>query len=206
MIIVGNGIDDALGARTFRSMFEERKRVFVDLLGWNIPTLANRYEIDQFDDDQAVYVVVTDLVGNHCGSARLLRTDQPHILDTIFPDLCQTTIPRGTEVREITRFCLSRSLRASERMVVRNRLISALVEHALTCGIATYTGVAELGWFRQILAFGWDCEQIGYSKQTENQTGLAAMRIAITNDTPELLRAAGIYLPTSLVDLDREAA
>lgn len=85
MVVVRNGIEQALSDRVFRSMFEERKRVFVDLLGWDIPVLAGRYEIDQFDDDEATYIVVTDGTGEHCGSARLLRTDRPHILDTIFP-------------------------------------------------------------------------------------------------------------------------
>ncbi|OYW44965.1 MAG: autoinducer synthase, partial [Novosphingobium sp. 12-63-9] len=60
MVVTGNGIEQALGDRVFRSMFEERKRVFVDLLGWDIPILAGRYEIDQFDDDEAVYIVITD--------------------------------------------------------------------------------------------------------------------------------------------------
>src|SRR4051812_41893767 len=138
MVIIGNGIDDALDTRVFREMFEERKRVFIDLLGWEIPALAGRYEIDQFDDDEAVYIVITDSAGNHCGSARLLRTDRPHILDTIFPDLCAGEMPRAADTREITRFCLARRLRAAERLSVRNRLVSALVKHALGAGISTY--------------------------------------------------------------------
>lgn len=205
MIIVGNGIDEALDARVFRAMFEERKRVFVDLLGWDIPTLADRYEIDQFDDDEAVYIVVTDAQGNHQGSARLLRTDRSHILDTIFPALCNGDVPTGPEIREITRFCFARSLKASERRAVRNRLISALVEHALSVGITTYSGVAGRGWFEQIRAFGWDCTPLGYGEMDEYR-GLAALRIVITTDTPIRLRDAGICVPTSLVDLDRAAA
>lgn len=130
MVLIGNGIDDALDARVFRTMFEERKRVFIDLLGWNIPVLGGRYEIDQFDNDDAVYLVVTDLTGEHCGSARLLRTDRPHILDTIFSDLCNDAPPCGPDIREITRFCLARHLRASDRRKVRDRLISALVDYA----------------------------------------------------------------------------
>ncbi|GLJ00718.1 hypothetical protein Sbs19_45390 [Sphingobium sp. BS19] len=59
MVVTGNGIEHALSGRVFRSMFEERKRVFVDLLGWDVPVLARRYEIDQFDDDEAVYIVST---------------------------------------------------------------------------------------------------------------------------------------------------
>src|SRR3546814_6800436 len=62
------------------AMFEARKRVFVDLLGWDVPVLAGRFEVDQFDDVHARYLVLTDRQGSHLGSARLLDTRRPHIL------------------------------------------------------------------------------------------------------------------------------
>ena len=204
MVVIGNGIEQALGDRLFRSMFEERKRVFVDLLGWDIPVLAGRYEIDQFDDDEATYIVVTDGKGEHCGSARLLRTDRPHILGTIFPYLCDDIPPGGPTVREITRFCLALRLKAPERLATRNRLVSALVEHALCSGITTYTGVAEWAWFQQILAFGWQCLPLGMPSSADR--GLSAMRIDISPATPGLLRQSGIFTPIQLMDLDRAAA
>lgn len=204
MVVIRNGIEQALSDRVFRSMFEERKRVFVDLLGWDIPVLAGRYEIDQFDDDEATYIVVTDGTGEHCGSARLLRTDRPHILDTIFPYLCDDIPPAGPTVREITRFCLARRLKARERLATRNRLVSALVEHALCNGITTYTGVAEWAWFQQILAFGWQCLPLGMPSNADR--GLSAMRIDISPATPGLLRQSGIFTSIQLMDLDRAAA
>lgn len=89
-------------ATALRGMFEARKRVFVDLLGWDVPVLAGRYEIDQFDDTHATYLILTDRDGGHRASARLLETERPHILDSIFPDLCAGPIPRGPEIREVT--------------------------------------------------------------------------------------------------------
>ena len=205
MVVIGNGIDQALSGAIFRSMFEERKRVFVDLLGWDIPVLAGRYEIDQFDDDHAVYIVITDESGEHSGSARLLQTSRPHILDSIFPQLCAGDPPKGEAVREITRFCLARRLRARDRLTVRNRLVSALVEYALDSGITTYTGVAEWVWFQQILAFGWDCRPLGLPAGNGARC-LAAMRIDISAETPSRLLQSGIYAPIQLMDLDRAAA
>ncbi|WP_254913952.1 acyl-homoserine-lactone synthase [Sphingobium sp. Z007] len=205
MVITGNGIEQALSDRVFRSMFEERKRVFVDLLGWDIPVLACRYEIDQFDDDEAVYIVITDDTGEHAGSARLLQTDRPHILDTIFPNLCDGVPPTGPNVREITRFCLARRLKARERLATRNRLVSALVEYALSNGILTYTGVAEWAWFQQILAFGWECLPLGLLDNSDPR-GLSAMQINIGPDTPNLLSQSGVFAQIHLMDLDRAAA
>jgi acyl-homoserine lactone synthase len=70
---IGTGFSQAMEHRLFRSMFEERKRVFVDLLRWDVPVIAGRYEIDQFDNDRAVYIVVTGDDGEHRASARLRR-------------------------------------------------------------------------------------------------------------------------------------
>ena len=57
------GAARAMENHLFRSMFEERKRVFIDLLRWDVPVLAGRYEIDQFDNDRAVYIVIADAEG-----------------------------------------------------------------------------------------------------------------------------------------------
>ena len=43
-----------------RAMFEARKRVFVDLLKWDVPVLDDAYEIDQFDTPVASYLVRRD--------------------------------------------------------------------------------------------------------------------------------------------------
>lgn len=73
-------------------MFEARKRVFVDLLKWNVPVLDDAYEIDQFDTPVASYLVLTDGESRHRASARLLRTDGAHILGELFPCLCDGPI------------------------------------------------------------------------------------------------------------------
>ena len=57
-------------------MFEERKVVFVDLLKWGLAITDGRFEIDQFDDENAVYLLSSHEDGSHLGSLRLLRTDR----------------------------------------------------------------------------------------------------------------------------------
>ena len=64
-------------AHIFDSMFEDRKRLFVDLLGWDVPVIDNRFEIDRFDTKHAVYFVAADEDGQHQGSLRLLPTIHP---------------------------------------------------------------------------------------------------------------------------------
>jgi acyl-homoserine lactone synthase len=189
----GPGANPVLGA-----MFEARKQIFVDLLKWDVPVLDGRFEVDQFDDEGATYVIIADGPDDHLASARLLETSRPHILGTLFPELCHGPVPVGPDVVEITRFCLDRRVSASRRRAARNRLVTALAAHALERGIRTYTGVAELGWLQQILAFGWECRPLGPPLNIDGRW-LGALAISITQDTPERLAGNGIWVKEPLV-------
>ncbi|MDB5722223.1 MAG: N-acyl-L-homoserine lactone synthase [Alphaproteobacteria bacterium] len=197
MAIIMEGRRNHSDHRLLRAMFEARKRVFVDLLRWDVPVLDGRYEIDQFDDENAIYVIVTDGEGRHRGSARLLPTMRPHILDTLFPQLCADRPPRGAGIFEITRFCLDREQDATSRLIARNRLVSAMVDYAIDNGIHAFSGVAEVGWLQQILAFGWRCSPLGLPRQIGGRM-LGALRIEIGENTPALLSWNKIYAPDML--------
>jgi N-acyl-L-homoserine lactone synthetase len=189
-----------------RAMFAARKSVFVDLLKWDVPVLDGRYELDQFDNEHAHYLILTDDDGAHLASARLLQTSKPHILGDLFPQLCANGAPCADDVVEITRFCLDRSLNAPERREVRDQLVINLVEHALAHGITRYVAIAEMGWFQQILAFGWDCRPLGLPHDYQGST-VAALSIAIDSDTPaQLTRAGVIAMPPSPDTAHRAAA
>ena len=190
--IVQAGCLEPCSDRTLKAMFEDRKSVFVDLLKWDVPVLDGRFEIDQFDDGHATYIIIANEEGDHLGSARLLPTTRPHILGSLFGQLCAAPPPTGPAVAEITRFCLSRRQNAADRRRTRNQLVTALAWHALENGIRSYTGVAELAWLQQILAFGWDCRPLGVPARLECGM-IGALAIEIRPDTPELLAANGIW-------------
>lgn len=201
MVTLAECVPVPLRLPALQGMFEARKRVFVDLLKWDVPVLEDRYEVDQFDDEHATYLIVPDEDGGHAGSARILPTLRPHILDTLFPDLCAAPPPRGHDMLEITRFCLGRDQCAADRLETRNMLVSGLVGYALENGVRTYVGVAELGWLQQILAFGWRCRPLGLPRFIDGRM-LGALRIDISEDTPSLLEANGIYRPAPLQRLE----
>ncbi|VXC84256.1 acyl-homoserine-lactone synthase [Sphingomonas sp. 8AM] len=192
--ISGSGGEDA----AMRAMFAARTEVFVDLLGWQLPILAGKFELDQFDNTDARYLVLLDADGRHRASARLLRTDRPHLLDTVFPDLCGDVLPTGSTTLEITRFCLDRRQCARDRRLVRNQLVSALVDYALAHGIEAYTGVAEQAWLDQVMTFGWDCCTLAPARENGGRM-LSALRITIDEETVGKLRKSGIYAPACSV-------
>lgn len=176
------------------AMFEARKRVFVDRLGWKIPVHRDRYEIDQFDTDTADYLVLQNPVRPHVASARLLSTERPHLLAELFPTLCENPVPTGPHIREITRFCIDPNVPSAQRMSARNQLVSALVLFALDEGIETYTAVASRPWFRQIVRFGWECVALGPARDVDGEI-LVGLAISISGRTPAMLKASGIFQP-----------
>lgn len=187
-----------------RAMFRARKEVFIDLLKWDLPALAGAFEVDQFDDADAEYLVLMENGLSHRASARLLRTDQAHLLGDLYPHLCAGPVPAGPTVREITRFCLDRHQRAGARRSARNQLVTALACHALMQGITAYTGVAEVEWFEQIRRFGWACEALGQSVR-HGPRELVALHIQIADDTVDRLKAGGVYEPLRLALSTRPA-
>lgn len=172
-------------------MFAARKQVFIDLLGWELPIRDGRFEADQFDNPEASYLLLGRVGMPHRGSARLLQTEEPHILGDLFPSLCAGQIPRGPHVREITRFCIDPALSRSEQREARNELVSALVLHAAQTAINTYTAVASLAWFRQISRFGWDCRALGDPRKINGEL-LVGLEITISTDTVSSIAATGI--------------
>lgn len=173
------------------SMFEARKKVFVDLLRWDVPVVDDRFEMDQFDDRHARYLVVLDGEGRHRASARLLPTVRAGILSTLFPQLCEQAPPCAGDIFEITRFCLSPGQPAGERRQARDALVTGLARYALGAGIRAYVGVAEIAWLQQILAFGWDCMPLGLPRRIDDRL-LGALRIEIDTETIAKLDRAGI--------------
>lgn len=186
----------APGNAALRAMFAARKRVFIDLLKWDLSVLGGEYELDQFDTPDAFYLILLDDDGRHRASARLLPTEKPHLLGDLYAHLCTGVVPRGPAICEISRFCLDRDQDATSRLAARNQLVTALARHAVREGITGYTAIAEEGWYKQISAFGWRCEALG-EPVYEGGARLTALHISIDDQTIGGLEHTGIYSPLS---------
>ena len=198
MNIVKIGFKNSLNSSLESHMFMDRKRVFIDRMGWNL-SHHDGEEVDQFDDVYAIYVIISDSdQGTHLASARLLPTTRPHLLDTLFTDLCDIEIPHGHHIYELTRFCVTPEVDARRRLQLRNQLFSALVDFALMHGIQSYTGVTHARFLSQVLSIGWRCDMLGLPRETAGGT-LTAVQAHVGPETISLLRRAGTYVPIPLV-------
>ena len=193
-------IDHRLAAGSqplLQSMFADRKRLFVDLYGWDVPVVDEAYEIDQFDNSRAVYIVVADGKDQHEASLRLLPSTGPHVLGTLFPHLCPNGVPVGKTTWESTRLCLPQRHGAERRRELRNQLISAMVDVALQRGIERYTGVIPEGFRKDVLAMGWQAEPLGPAVRIPGGP-IGAFLIHIAADTPARLRWTGTYVDNAM--------
>jgi len=137
-------------------MHHHRKQVFVDTLGWQLAFRGSWLEVDQFDDDFAVYIMVVSADDRHLGSVRLLPTTRPHMLNTIFADLCPEGAPNGEAIWEISRFVAAPDRgRGTNSVRVHRLLAAALAEFALLNRIDRYTLVAESRRMPALLSVGW---------------------------------------------------
>ena len=79
-------------------------RVFIKRFGWKFTGYNHGLEQDQFDTEDAVYLVVQNSQGNVVGGARLLDTSRGSLLGEIFPYLVDGMVPADPRVFEVTRF------------------------------------------------------------------------------------------------------
>jgi len=175
-----------------QSMFADRKRLFVDLFGWDVPVVDGQYEMDQFDNEHAVYLIAANANEEHEASMRLFPSTQPHMLNSVFPHLCPLGVPVGETIWESSRLCLPQRHGAERRRALRNLLISAMVDFALDRGIEYYTGLIPEAFRKEVLAMGWRAEPLGPAVRMQGG-GVGAFLIQIGPDTPARLRWTGTY-------------
>jgi N-acyl-L-homoserine lactone synthetase len=126
------------------SMYQERKRIYVDGHGWTELMSFDGAEVDDFDDERAVYLMALGPTGELWGAQRVRPTDDRCILVDKFPHLIGPGQPqlKGPEAWESTRIFSVQNYRGSTPLFPL--LATAGVEVALDAGarrIVAFTNV-----------------------------------------------------------------
>jgi N-acyl-L-homoserine lactone synthetase len=179
------------------NMFEDRRRVFVDRLGWDVPVVDGRFEMDQYDHEQAVYMVIHDASGEqHLASQRLIPTDRPHLLKDHFSHLCASQIPSGPDYIEATRGLVSPSVTdPAERMHLVLLLSLAGVEYALAQGIKGILGVTYFGLHKLVVGLGWNVLPLGLPTGTGRKDLIATNHLICAASLERVRRRWDIDAP-----------
>ncbi|MDT9598966.1 acyl-homoserine-lactone synthase [Sphingosinicella rhizophila] len=166
-------------AGALMQMHHDRKQVFVDRFGWRLPARGSWLEVDEFDNDFAVYLLARSDDGRHQGSVRLLPSTQPHMLQTLFANLCRDGAPIGEDVWEISRLVTNPTDAQGTTMLRVHRMLAlALLEFATGNGITRYTLVAEASRVPALLSVGWSVVPLGLPTLCEGEQ-LQALQIDV---------------------------
>ena len=171
-------------------MHHDRKRVFVDRLGWSLPSPQSWLEVDDFDNESAVYLVArSPHTGTHAGSVRLLPSTQPHMLNSLFQCLCAGPVPVAGDCWEISRLVTAPPEVAGTSVLKLHRLLAlALLEFAGLNAINRYTLVAETNRVPALLSIGWRVIPVGLPSRVMGQE-LQALEIMVDERTARDLRS-----------------
>jgi acyl-homoserine lactone synthase len=187
MILIINAENRALFGAELAEMHRQRKAVFVDRAGWNVPVMGDM-EIDSYDVEQTTYLICKPSSASHqvMASARLLPTVRPHLMTDLFVDACGGNVPRGPEVWEVSRFCVNPQITTRRRRVeLLWEMVCAVMETTLLYGVEQVTFVAGAALLPLALDCGWKTTLLGPTLPDGNDevTAVAAWI------TPDGLRA-----------------
>lgn len=172
------GTSEQLPAGAESELAVYRHKVFVEQLGWELPTEQPGFERDQFDRPDTLYVVARDAQTRICGCARLLSTEQAYLLATIFPALLGgQAAPRSAEVWELSRYTTQVvGGDATSRIEARQRfhtLLKAVVETALAKGAKRLITFSYIGVERIARNFGLHVHRAGAPQMIDGKPVLA---------------------------------
>lgn len=144
-----------------------RYRVFVEMLGWDLPCRAGQ-ELDQFDRPDTMYLVARQQ-GRLVGTARLLPTHRPYLLRELFPQLMpRQALPDDSAIWELSRFTAldlaqvpvgGASRQFSSPIAVQ--LLHSVLQLAAEHGVQRLITVSPLGIERLLRRAGFSARRAG---------------------------------------------
>ena len=148
MIHIVNNSNRHLYARQIWEMYVERRKSFVERNGWDDLMVFDGAEVDDFDDERAVYLMALDDTGRLEGAVRFRPTDDKSILFDKYAHLIAPGEPslQGPETWEGTRVFTTETFRKSRQAGQRGFFGLALAgrEVALDHGAKHAVGMMDI--------------------------------------------------------------
>ena len=169
------------------TMFRDRAHQFRQRLEWEVKVDAQRFERDEDDAMNPLYVIWERADGSHGGSMRFLPTMAETMINDHFTHLTDGVEIRHPMIWECTRFCLAPD--------AEPRISAALMLGGMEVGLGFYltdsVGVFDARMVRVYRRLGWEPTILGTVGEGREaiSAGLWAYDPAIR---PGLLQKAGV--------------
>lgn len=154
-----------LYARQVGEMFNQRRRDFVQKAAWKGLLALKGAEVDELDDDRAVYLLALDDDLSLLGAVRCRPTDDRSILSDRFGHVVAAEAPpmKGKEVWETSRMLVSDNARRrlAPGLEVRQALDLAALEVANDAGARRLVSMMELEHLPKVANAAWNVRMAG---------------------------------------------
>jgi acyl-homoserine lactone synthase len=141
-----------------------RHKIYVEERGWRDLERPDRREVDQFDNDDAIYLLALDeRTRRVVGGSRLIPTLKPHLMSDVFPQLASVRqLPRSRDIYEWTRFYVISERREPHAISdVACTIMCGVQEYCLANGVAHLSIVTEPFWIPRFARLGWNPMPLG---------------------------------------------
>jgi N-acyl-L-homoserine lactone synthetase len=165
-----------------------RYRMFIERQRWTVPNYKD-LEYDQFDTPAAAYIISVDQHQRARGSARLIPTTRPYMVESLWANLVDSELPHCESIWEASRFGCERALDAMTRRQVVAELILGCQEFGIANGISKYLGVMPIRIFTHVIAaHGCPVTLLGAPRQLHGHQ-VAAAYVDVSPSTLAVVRS-----------------
>ena len=156
------------------SMFRDRADQFKTRLNWDVNVDAQRFERDEYDEINPLYVIWENADGTHGGSMRFLPTTGRVMGNDHFPHFLGDRVITSTVIWECTRFCLARG--ASPKAAAALMLAGGEIMEGF--GIEHFVGVFDARMVRIYSMIGSSPDVLGSQGTGRDQISVGLWHFA----------------------------
>ncbi len=161
-------------AQELERHFVIRHDIYVKERKWMNLDRPDGRECDQFDNEDAIYLLAIDDNDAVVGGSRLISSLKPHLLSEVFPRLAQNGVPRSRDVFEWTRVHVVKERREGrKRGIVMGSIFCGILEYCLANDIVGMTAIVEMWWLPHFFEMGWVVKPLGLPELIEGEWSIA---------------------------------
>lgn len=167
---------DAANCDRYADFIEQHYRIRHDIYvgerRWMELARPDGRDVDQFDTDDATYLLGIEPGRGVVAGSRLVPTLKPHLMSEVFPELANVRgLPRSPDILEWTRIFVVPSRREDGRLCKSAGIMyCAMLEFCIQQRIRQLSVVCEAYWIPRFSGLGWNPRSLGLPIEREGMT------------------------------------
>jgi acyl-homoserine lactone synthase len=175
--------------RTLEQHFRLRHEIFVQERGWKEFDRDGIYEMDQYDNENATYLISVDEHDEVVGSSRIYPTALPHMMSEQFPALVDGAVLQRIDLVEFTRLAICKSQRGTQ---IYYEQFLGLQEFCLDQGMSGATTLVRTHRIPIVQKAGMNVIPLGLSQEIDGEMCTAILIEASEEILMRMRNVAGI--------------